>query len=241
MKQSSDWVTDFLKARPQYREFVDLIVLPPTLEEVQAEYPECSGEPELAAGEIRFAKNAHDGHGHGLTVLAWYLISRRSGTPHNFAMMLATAKAPGIETTDTFWAGRERFDQSCGELYANTVKAGFARKGINLKNGDEYCPALVRPDMGFGPKNPDPEAIVPFSDARGYIKKLCQQRGWECNGAVTTKHQEPLRDPRENKIPIAPSVVDNLAIQMCRDNPDLQHKTKDEVRAMVRDKHAHRP
>ena len=233
------WIEEFLNARPQYREHADLLVLPPTIQEVIAEFPEADCEIDLEYGEMRFAPSCHDGHGHGLTMLALYVIARRNSATHEFSMMLALQKPPGIETNDTFWAGRKRFDQVFGEEYANRIKAGLAKQGINLKNGDEYCPELVRPGMGYGPKNPDPQAIIPAGEGRDYIKRVCEQRGWACNGAVTVEHREPLSDPHapENCVPLAPKLVDQLAIAECRKNPDLQRKTKRELREMVKEKH----
>ena len=238
---SESWIEAFLEDRPQYREHVDLLVLPPTIDEVIEEFPEADCEIDLEQGAHRFAHGCHDGQGHGLTVLALYMIARRNLTTHEFAMMLALQKPPGIETNDTFWAGRKRFDQVFGEEYANRIKSGLAKKGIHLKNGDEYCPELVRP--GFGPKNPDPQAVVPFHGGRDYIRKLCETRGWACNGAVNVKEREPLSDPHgpENCVPLHPQLVDQLAINECRKNPELQRKTKGELREMIREKHGPTP
>ena len=234
-----NWIEDFLSTRPHYREHADLLVIPPTLAEVIEEFPEADCEIDLTQGEFRFARGCHDGQQHGLTVLALYVIARRNLSTHEFAMMLCLQKAPGIETNNTFWAGRKRFDEVFGERYADGIRSGLAAKGINLGETGEYMPELVRPGMGFSPKNPDPQAVVPFHGGRDYIRRLCQDRGWESNGAVTTKHREPITDPHgpENCVPLHPQLVDQLAIQECRKNPDLQRKTKGELRAMVIEKH----
>lgn len=239
--QDDTWIEDFLDARPQYREHVDLLVVPPALQEVIDEFPEADCEIDLEYGEFRFAPGCHDGHGHGLTVLALYVIARHNSATHEFAMMLALQKPPGIESNDTFWAGRKRFDQVFGEEYANRIRAGLARKGINLGATGEYMPELVRP--GYGPKNPDPEAVVPFHGGRDYIRRLCEKRGWACNGAVTVKEREPLVDPHapENCCALHPKLVDELAIAECRKNPDLQRKTKRELREMIVDRHGRKP
>lgn len=233
---TDDWIEDFLKQRPHLREHVDLLVVPPTLDEVVQEWPEAANEPELAAGEIRFARNAHDNQGHGLTVLALYVISRRSGTNHEFAMMLANQKAPGIETNDTFWAGRKRFDQVFGEMYANDVRRRLSQRGVRLRENDEYMPELAR-FLG------DPEAVVPFGGGRDYIRKLCEKRGWACEGAVRVKEREPVSDPHapENCVPIAPKLVDELIREKCRENPELRRKPKAELREMVIAQHGPSP
>jgi hypothetical protein len=237
------WIEEFLVARPQYREHADLLVIPPTIQEVIEEFVEADCEIDLQYGEMRFASGCHDGKGHGLTTLALYVIARRNLATHEFAMMLALQKPPGIETNDSFWAGRKRFDQVFGEEYANRIRSGLAAKGINLGATGEYMPELVRPGMGFGPKNPDPQAVVPFHGGRDYIRKMCESRGWACNGAVTVKEREPLSDPLgpENCAPLHSKLVDELAIRECRKNPDLQQKTKRELREMIVDKHGHKP
>ncbi len=235
------WIKEFLEDRPQYREHADLLVVPPTIQEVVDEFPEAACESDLAEGELRLAHGCHDGKGHGLTVLSLYLIARRNLATHEFAMILAMQKPPGIETNDTFWAGRKRFDEVFGEDYANRIRSGLADKGINLGATGEYMPELVRP--GYGPKNPDPQAVVPFHGGRDYIRKLCEQRGWACNGAVNVKEREPLSDPHatENCHALHPKLVDQLAIQECRKNPDLQQKTKRELREMITERHGRKP
>lgn len=237
------WIEEFLDARPQFREHVDLLVVPPEFHEVVANFPEADCEPDLRDGEYRFVRNAHDGKGHGITQLALYVIARRNLATHEFAMILALQKPPGIETNDTFWAGRKRFDQVFGEDYANGIRAGLLKKGINLGATGEYMPELVRPGMGFSPKNPDPEAVVPFGGGRDYIRRLCEKRGWACNGAVTTKDREPISDPHapENCCPLHPKLVDELAIKECRKHPELQEKTKGELRQMIVDRHGRKP
>ena len=230
------WIEDFLTARPQYREHADLLVLPPTIQEVVEEFPEAANEIDLTYAEMRFARFCHDGKGHGLTMLALYVIARRTLATHKFAMILALQKPPGIETSDTFWAGRKRFDQVYGEEYANRIRLNLSKKGITLGPTDEYMPELAR-------YQGDPQAVVPFSGARDHIRKLCETRGWACNGAVNVKEREPLSDPigAENCKALHPKLVDQLAIQECRKNPDLQQKTKRELREMIVDKHGHKP
>lgn len=233
MKTSqTSWIEDFLTARPQYREHVDLLVLPPTFTEVVDEFPEADCELDLQTGERRFGRGCHDSNGHGLTVLALYVIARRNSATHEFAMILSMQKAPGIETNDTFWAGRKRFDQVFGETYADTVRTKLAAQGVHLGETGEYMPELAR-------FQGDPQAVVPFHGARDHIRKLCEKRGWECNGAVTVKEREPLIDPHSPEAcsPLHPKLVDQLAIDECRKNPDLQRKTKGELRAMIREKH----
>lgn len=147
--------------------------------------------------------------------------------------MLALQAPPGLSTTDTFWAGRKSWVDVFGVEYANMVKAGFARKGINLPPNSEYMPELVRP--GYGPKNPDPEAIVPFGGGRSYIKKLCEQRGWQADGAVTVKGRQPEKDllADENCIPMAEDLIRQKGRAMVKRDPSLKKLPRQAIRERV--------
>mgnify|MGYP001564358568 CR=1 FL=1 len=151
--------------------------------------------------------------------------------------MLALNAPPGVKTERTFWAGRKHFSEVFGTEYADNIRLQLGKKGINLKAGDEYMPELVRPEMGFGPHNPDPEAVVPFSEGRSYIKKLCEKRGWACHGTVETKHRMPDDHDPHNKVAMAPDLVRRHACAMVRKNPELRKLTKGELRNMVIAKH----
>jgi len=146
--------------------------------------------------------------------------------------MLSLQAPPGINTSDTFWAGRKSWVSVYGEEYANRTKKALAAKGVNLKPGDEYMPELARHPN-------DPEAVIPFGNARGYIKNLCEKRGWGVDGAVTVKHREPEKDPLadENCAPMPMDLVRKKASAMVKKNPDLRYKTKAELRQMVLQKH----
>lgn len=224
------WVNDFVERHPHLSKDIDLVVCPPEYAEVVQAYPDAACEPELAAGEVRFAKGCHDDRGHGLTVLALYLMARRNQTPHNMAVMLAVQRAPTCETTDTFWSGRKRFDQVHGELYANTIRHKLAAQGVRLGHNEEYMPELAR-YVG------DPQAVIPFDGARSRIRKLCEQRGWGCNGAVTVKESEPLADPRDKKVPLAKNLVEKERRLLAAKDEKFRNKSVAEQREIVLQKH----
>ena len=224
-------VEEFLETRPHLKPYADLLFLPPSFDEVACEYPQAAAEPELYDQGQRFVVCDADNRV-GLTVLALYAISRTEGSSHSMAMMLALRRAPGVETTDTFWAGRKRFDQVYGEFYANTVKRKLAEQGVHLGYNDEYMPEFAR-------FQGDPEAVVSFSGIRSEIKSLCQRRGWGCNGAVTVEGREPEKDPHapENCVPLAPSLIREHARKMITKNPDLKRKSRRELTEMVVERH----
>ena len=226
-----DWVEPFLEEHEDLREYVDLIVVPPTGKEVVAEFSEFGdhfNDSDLFDTGYEFL--VHDGHGHGLTRLAQYVISRRKGNGHKLAVSFAMQRACTAPTNDTFWGGRKAFWQTHGEVYANDVRRKLATRGVNLGPNDEYMPELAR-------FRGDTEAVVSFDGGRDHIRKVCQQRGWACDGAVTVKGRGPDVDPHVPTRPVHENLMPELAGNMVKKNPDLARKTNAELRQMVYDKH----
>jgi hypothetical protein len=209
-----------------WRPYADLVVLPPLPEELMRLYHDVSPEVLARCGEL-VSEN-----GGAVTRGAIYVRVRREdkNSGDRWATMLCLQAPPGINTSDTFWAGRKSWVDVFGEGYANRVKAGLAKKGINLLPGQEYMPELVRP--GYGPHNPDPQAVVPFGGARSYIKRLCDSRGWSAEGAVTVKGREPESDPHTPG-ELGDDIVRQKAVQMIEKDPSLKKLTRRDIRAKV--------
>lgn len=224
MTRLERWLTE----NPDWRPYVDLVVYPPSPDELTQEFSGISLEVLTRCGELVSECGGHVSRG------AIYVRVRRENpkSGDKWAAMLSLQAPPGIHTTDTFWSGRKSWVDVYGEEYANRTRKALAAKGINLKAGDEYMPELARHPN-------DPEAVIPFGNARGYIKRLCENRGWACDGAVTTKHREPEADPLadENCVPMGMDLVRKKASAMVRSNPALRSKTKAELRQMVLEKH----
>ncbi|SFH96782.1 hypothetical protein [Planctomicrobium piriforme] len=224
-----DWLEPFLKIHPHLRAHVDLLAVPPDAAEALAKYPQLEREPDLLERANRLV--CHNGQGHGLTVLALYMVSRRKRSSHTFAAMAAMQQSARVNTNDTFWSGRKHFSQVYGETYANDIKKKLAAQGVNMMAG-EYMPEIAR-------YRGDPEAYVPFSGARDHIRKVCEKRGWACEGAVNVKGREPEKDPHapENGVALAEDLVVKKAGEIITKNPELKRKTKGEIRQMVTEKH----
>lgn len=225
----------WFRENEDWRPYADLVAVPPLPEEMMAEFSDIS--PEVLA---RHAEMVWECGGH-VTRGAIYVRIRREDKKagDKWAAMLALQAPPGVQTTDTFWAGRKPWHEVFGTEYANRIKSGLAAKGVNLKAGDEYMPELVRPGMGFGPKNPDPEAVVPFGGGRSHIKSLCEKRGWACEGAINVEAREPDRDPlaTDNCVKMAPKLVRQKALDMVKRDPSLRKLPRKELREMVLAKH----
>lgn len=228
----------FFRDNEDWRPFADLVAYPPLPEELMSEFSDVSSE--VLARCMEYVTEC----GGYVTRGAIYCRVRREkdeprATSDRWATMLSLNAVPAIKTSDTFWAGRKTWVEVFGEDYANKIKKGLAKKGVNILPGYEYMPELVRQDMGFGPHNPDPEAVVPFNGARSYIKNLCEKRGYSCDGAVTVQGRAPERDELadENCIPLGEDIIRRKACDMVKKDPSLRFKTKAELRQKVLEKH----
>lgn len=215
---------EFFTDNPEWQPYADMVVRPPTDEEIQEEFSDADSDV------LSMCDRLIHGAGGRITVGTIYVRMRREGNPDRFAAMLACQRAPRGETSDTFWAGRKPFHEVFGPGYAACVKRMLARQGVNLKPGDEYMPELAR-------FQGDPEAVVPFGGARSYIKNLCAKRGWACDGAVTTEHREPDSDPWEESVPLAPDLVKKNTARMLKKNPELRKLDRRELREKVLAEH----
>ena len=219
-------LANFLLENEDWRPYADLVALPPTPKELREEFPNISPDAEARCMEFVSENGGFISRG---TI---YARVRREGNNDNWATMLALQAPPGIRTTDTFWGGRKHFSEVYGEEYAATIKQKLAAKGVNLKASDEYMPELARFPG-------DPEAVVPFDNARGYIKGLCQKRGWAVEGAVEVEHRPPEYDAasQEHSIPIAEDLIRQKARMELKRDPDLKKLPKAELRAKILDKY----
>lgn len=215
----------FFEKHPELRIVADYVIEPPSPEELTAEFGYVPRDVIERCDELMT-------YGAAVTRGCVFAARKRSGQSTDFAAMIAMQKSSGISTTDTFWSGRKPFWSVYGQEYADRVRKSLAARGISLGANGEYMPELARFEG-------DPEAVVPFSGSRDYIRGLCERRGWGCNGAVNVKAREPGGDPLsdDNCVPMAEDLVIKNASRMIRENPDLGRKTKAEVRQMVLDKY----
>jgi hypothetical protein len=215
----------FFEDNPDWRPYADLVALPPLPEELMRMYKDISSEVLARCCEV-----VQEGGGEVTRGAIYVRVRRESKEKHadKWATMLCLQSPPGINTTDTFWAGRKPWHQVFGEKYANTVKANLAKKGVNLKAGDEYMPELARFPY-------DPQAVVPFGNARGYMKSLCEKRGWSADGAVTVQSREPESDPHAPGV-MGENLVRQKARQMVEKDVSLKKLNRRDLRAKVLEK-----
>ena len=122
----------------------------------------------------------------------------RSGTKR-LKEILETRQFPGVQTDDDFMKNRGTLRDQLGTQTDMVVNAAKA-KGYTPSQNDVYLPALAN-SIG------DPAAFVKHSGARGHIRRVCESRDWECDGAVKVK-----RDFR-TKVDKKPTLAKDLVIQ----------------------------
>lgn len=123
-------------------------------------------------------------------IQASYEESREAGESDSIARMCAFRQGPGLSTDTTFTRGFVT-DPFGGPVNTFTHKryAAMARKaGVSI-SGKRYMSGLARYPG-------DPKAWI--SD-RSDIKRLCERRGWGCEGAVNVKAREKPKTGAKEK------------------------------------------
>lgn len=110
---------------------------------------------------------------------AYYVAMRLDGVEHKLAEMLACQQPPQSKTDREFLLGiGEQFadNQALGDYYGRVAR----EHGQNPK-GKKYLSSLA----AFPG---DPEAWV---DGRDDVRRVCEKRGWDCDGDVKVKGVRP--------------------------------------------------
>jgi hypothetical protein len=159
-----------------------------------------------------------------------YIKMRREGNTHRFSDMVACQTGPGLMTDSVFFAGQPRIgDQFVDDAQRKRVFKVAKQHGYTPGVNDVYEPGLAR-------FQGDPEAFVPPTGGRGYIRKLCEKRGWACEGAVKTAHRPPEKDPYEHSVPLAEDLIRDHMQHEIKKDPSLRTKKK-ELREKIIAKH----
>lgn len=218
------YIDHFFEQHPEWREYSDLVVLPPTAHEAILEWP-----------EVEFSeliRHPDEDSQFGVTRLALYIRSRRQGQSHRFAEMVATQRPPRCMTDDVFFAGMRPWKATMTPHQRRAVMRQAQRHGFVPPADAVYHSSLARYPG-------DPEAFVTKAMGRGYIQNLCERRGWACEGAVNIKGRAPEKDmlAPENCVPLADDIVRAKAREMIRENPDVARLKPAEIKAKVIEKY----
>lgn len=128
-------------------------------------------------------------------IQARYIAHRLDGDSHRWSDMMAHQQPPGARTDREFLRGHcsgNQFEDTphIGELY----KKRAAAAGVDITGKVYYGTLAEYPG--------DPEAWV---SGRGDVQRLCERKGWGCEGAVNVKMRERENPPP--KIAVAPDIV----------------------------------
>ena len=221
-------VEEFLEKHPEWAVCPDFAISPPTDEELLEWYPELtrefldrSFEPVNIAGDMVVSRGA------------LYAQLRMNGSAHSFAEMIALQKGPGLDTDDIFFSGQGTlYDQFGSEKHLQKFVKNAKANGYTPSPNDVYYPGLAR-------FQGDPEAFVSRSQGRSYIKKLCERRGWACEGGVKVEHRQPGDDPlsKENCVALGEDIIRDRAAVMHMEKPETRRMDRTELRKKIIQEH----
>lgn len=163
------------------------------------------------------ATETHPSQSGDPAVQAHYDECIRNGCNHNLAMILAHRRPPSLVTDTRFMAGSEERNDPLA------IRQAVAA-GIDV-GGAAYMSQLAD---DRGPK--DPEAWV---RGRGDVRRVCEKRGYGCEGTVKTQR-------REREVPrvgLAEHLVEDRVNLMIAADPAKALKPREELKEEVRDKH----
>jgi hypothetical protein len=216
-------IEQWLESRPEWRQYIDLVLGPPDREEVIQKYPEAAGSDAMMDYWTT----------DGIHRRAYYMFLRMKGMAHRLAELLACQSCPAIMTDSVFKAGMQTVgdDLNTGDgIYMRNVIAAAKAKGFTPSPTSTYFANLARYPG-------DREAFVPATEGRGYIKKLCEKRGWACDGAVKSKARQPDSDPLSGGKKLGNDIVNARMREMAAKDPDRVRKNRAEIRESIIQKH----
>lgn len=161
------------------------------------------------------------------------LVDKLVSTPADkarLADMLASRRAPRVDTDDVFFADHEYTVKRQMEIDPVGMKRyidGAKRRGYNVNMNDVYCPAIAADSDG------DPLAFVPRTGGKGHIKKVAEMRNKTLVGAVNYTAED--RGP-----PPAPPALSNKLIREKMSLERMKHPdaSREELRERIIKKHA---
>lgn len=155
----------------------------------------------------------------------------KEGTSPKLAEMFALGQGPSLRTDATFMR-----DNANGKQFADNPQMGDHYKKIAERHGVSVTGKKYM--HGLAKFQGDPMAWV---DSRHDVQRVCEERGWECEGAVNVKMRQ-LDNPIAPK-DVADDLVNEEVGMMIEDTPELLNmkpellnKKIPELREQVRDK-----
>lgn len=229
VKMYTTLIESLISREPEWKACADYLLMPPDSEEIAMLFPDSDSQIRDRALEvIRVIDDELM-----VTRGAFYCMLREGGSSDRFASMLALQVGPVINTDDTFFSGsKPLYDQFGSQRHLDRYLAAAKAQGYTPPANAVYFPNLAR-------RVGDPEAWVTRSMGRSYIRKLCESRGWACEGAVNVKAREPESDPLadSNCRPLGDDIIRDRAKRMIQESPDMARMNRKELRQHIIDKH----
>ncbi len=149
------------------------------------------------------------------------------GCSHNLAEMFAMGVPPMSNTDREFLEGRGGCYDQFG---ANPMIGDYYRRQAESQGMDVTGKVYL---SGLAAYPGDPRAWV---SGRGDVLRVCQERNWNCRGAVN--HQAEQREPPA-PIPVAPDLIEDEVRDIVESCPEpLSEKQVSDIREKVTDARA---
>jgi len=211
----------FLAQNDEWQSCPDLVVDPPTQEELTEKFGMVDDQVLSRCDEWI---TSHVTRG------AQYWMMRMRGSNDSFAAMISLQQGPGLDTDDVFFSGQKPlYDQFGSQKHLDRYLKASKAQGFTPPVNSTYFPNLARFPG-------DKEAYVTRAQGRSYIKKLCESRGWACEGGVNVAHRQPESDPyaKENCVPLGEDFIREREAKALRENPKVDRR---ELRERIIEKH----
>lgn len=208
----------------EFKKCPDLIMSPPDRLEIQEKWGDVDG---VLLDRCLELISDHVTRG------AQYWMMRETGSTDKFAAMIALQSGPALSTDDTFFHGQKPlYDQFGSQKHLNRYLKVSKKLGFTPSPNSTYFSGLAR-------FSGDPEAYVTRAQGRSYIRKLCEKRGWACEGAVNVGAREPESDPLapEKCKPLGEDIVRRRMRDAIRLNPEMSPKERQSLRSKILEKH----
>lgn len=148
---------------------------------------------------------------------------RNQGTSHNLSEMFASGQTPGAMTDSVFLEGHANGNQFEGQEHIGDFYKREAKIAQVDVKGKVYLSGLAQYPG-------DPRAWV---SGRGDVQRLCEERGWDADGAV--KVRAGRREAPET-VALAEDIVLKETEKLIEKEPELGRNIE-EVKDKVRKKH----
>lgn len=149
-----------------------------------------------------------------------YIKCRDEGTGHKLAMMFATQQTPYIKSDCTFLHGHCN-----GNQFEKNPEQGDFIQSVAKEEGVDTTGAVYMGGLAEYPG--DPRAWV---RSRDDVRRICTERGWDCDGSVTVRaaHKDHAPGPA-----VADDIVDAEVHKMILDSPEPIKESIPELREKV--------